>query len=138
MPEISLVDEDYGQLHTEEDTYPVTFPAVLIQVEEINWQDLGAGKQKGSAQIRIKLALDCYDDTHYTSGTATKAAKRMQLYKKLHSKLNYFKGGVLKDNRGNTLDKHFSPLKRVKSVFYSLPGGIKIYEGIYTSQVLDL
>lgn len=25
MPELSLVDEDYGQLETEEDTYPVTF-----------------------------------------------------------------------------------------------------------------
>ena len=30
MPELSLVDEDYGQLVTEEDTYPVTFPCVLI------------------------------------------------------------------------------------------------------------
>ena len=24
MPELSLVDEDYGQLETQEDTYPVT------------------------------------------------------------------------------------------------------------------
>lgn len=30
MPELSLVDEDYGQLNTAEDIYPVTFPAVLI------------------------------------------------------------------------------------------------------------
>lgn len=138
MPEAALIDEDYGQLHTEEDTYPVTFPAILIQVEEINWQDLGSGKQKGSAQVRIKLALDCYDDTHHTSGTADKTAERMKLYKKLHGRLNYFKGGVLKGDNGEILDKHFSPLKRVKSVFYSLPGGIKVYEGIYTTQVFDL
>ena len=30
MPELSLVDEDYGQLETQEDTYPVTFPCVLV------------------------------------------------------------------------------------------------------------
>ena len=32
MPELSLIDEDYGQLEmgAEEDQYPVTFPCVLI------------------------------------------------------------------------------------------------------------
>ena len=30
MLELTLVDEDYGQLQTDEDTYPVTFPCVLI------------------------------------------------------------------------------------------------------------
>ena len=35
MPSVSLVDEDYGQLQTEEDHYPVTFPAVLINMEGV-------------------------------------------------------------------------------------------------------
>lgn len=126
MPELSLVDEDYGQLHPQEDTYPVTFPAVLIQVEEIDWQDIGGGKQKGNASIRVKLAIDCYHDTHYTSGTANKASDRMGLYKKMHKKLNQFKSGS------------YAPLKRIKSVFYSLPGGVKVYEAIYTSVIFDL
>ncbi len=32
MPELSCIDEDYGQLEAgaEEDHYPVTFPCVLI------------------------------------------------------------------------------------------------------------
>ncbi len=126
MPELSLVDEDYGQLNTHQDTYPVTFPAALIQVEEINWQDIGGGKQKGNAQIRVKLAIDCYHDTHHSSGTADDAATRMLLYKKMHKQLNMFKG------------KNFAPLKRTKSVFYSMPGGIKVYEAIYTSVMFDL
>ena len=33
MPDLTLVDEDYGQLQTEEDTYPVTFPCVLIGID---------------------------------------------------------------------------------------------------------
>ena len=38
MPEVSLVDEDYGQLEAIDkegvDTYPVTFPCVLIDTPE--------------------------------------------------------------------------------------------------------
>ena len=30
LPELSLIDEDTGQLETGEDTYPVTFPCVLV------------------------------------------------------------------------------------------------------------
>lgn len=46
MPELSLVDEDYGQLVTEEDTYPVTFPCVLISTIDTDWTDIGAGATK--------------------------------------------------------------------------------------------
>lgn len=138
MPELMLVDEDYGQLNMEEDTYPVTFPCSLIQVEEIEWHELGGGKQDGDVNIRVKLAIDCYDDTHYTSGTASKAVGRMLLYKKMHKQLNLFQGGILKDDDGKVIDKNFRPLKRVKSVFYSLPGGIKVYEAIYRCKLFDL
>lgn len=138
MPELALVDEDYGQLTTDEDHDPVLFPCALIQIEEINWQELGGDKQKGTVNIRVKLAIDCYDNTRYTSGTAHKAAERMLMYKKLHSKLNHFRGAILKDDNGEIIDKHFLPLKRLKSVFYSLPGGIKVYEAIYTCIILEL
>mgnify|MGYP003390433966 CR=1 FL=1 len=74
MPELSLVDEDYGQLETEEDTYPVTFPCVLIGNVEADWNDIGMGTQKGVVKMSARLAIDCYDDTHYGSGTEDKVA----------------------------------------------------------------
>ena len=52
-PSLSSIDEDYGQLETTEDTYPVTFPCVLVGNSEIDWQNLGnSGAQHG----RIALA----------------------------------------------------------------------------------
>ena len=40
MPEIKVVDEDYGQLEmidmTDRDTYPLTFPAVLIDAPDVS------------------------------------------------------------------------------------------------------
>lgn len=65
MPELSLIDEDYGQLEmsAEEDRYPVTFPCVLIGNIDADWRDQGLGNQKGAALITVRLAVDCYDDT---------------------------------------------------------------------------
>ena len=80
MPELSYIDEDYGQLEAgaEEDSYPVTFPCVLIGNTESDWNDLGYGVQKSESLITIRLAIDCYDDTHYTSGTYDKVKERQQ------------------------------------------------------------
>lgn len=78
------VDEDYGQLDMlyrqdeDSETYPMVYPMVLIDTPEVQWQTLGGVggiMQKGTVNVIVKLAIDCYDDTHYTSGTAEKAAE---------------------------------------------------------------
>lgn len=57
MPELSLIDEDYGQLEmsAEEDRYPVTFPCVLIGNIDADWRDQGLGNQKGPRSSRYAL-----------------------------------------------------------------------------------
>lgn len=117
MPELSLVDEDYGQLITDEDTYPVTFPCVLISTIEAEWTDIGLGLQKGDCSITVKLVVDCYDDTHYASGTADKIRERLLMNKELYLLLHGFRQS-----------KETSPLKRIKGTDYALPGGKKVYE----------
>ena len=57
MPELSLVDEDYGQLETAEDTYPVTFPCALIGNMEADWDEVGMGVQKGVVQHGLPLIV---------------------------------------------------------------------------------
>jgi len=52
MPDISLIDEDYGQLETDEDTYPVTFPCLLVGNLNIDWSDTKSG-QRGVAGMRL-------------------------------------------------------------------------------------
>lgn len=117
MPELSLVDEDYGQLITDEDTYPVTFPCVLISTIDTDWTDIGAGAQKGDCNITIKLAIDCYDDTHYGSGTTDKIRERLQMNNSLYKLLQGFRK-----------TKEMGSLKRTKSTDYAIPGGKKVYE----------
>jgi hypothetical protein len=139
QPDMAMIDEDYGQLQSpDEDGYPVVFPCVLINVQQVDWSDASRGMQMGdSARIVIKLAIDCYDDTHNKSYTQTKAYERMMAAKELHKQLQRFAGKIITDDDGNILDNHFSPLTRIQSRQYALPGGIKVYETTYTTAITD-
>ena len=121
---LSLVAEDCGQLETQEDTYPVTFPCVLIGNTDINWKDLdeGGSSQRGDATITVRLAIDCYDDVHIGSTQEASMAERLQLAHEIHQALQ----GVEFDECENVW-----PLSRIKSRDYTLPGNIKVYESIY-------
>ena len=70
MPEVRI-DEDYGQLESQEDQYPVVFPCVLIGMGDTEWQPMAnrPGVQQGKTSVTLKLAIDCYDDTHIGSTT---------------------------------------------------------------------
>lgn len=129
------VDEDYGQLDMlyrddeDSDTYPLTFPLVLIDIPETQWTTLGGayGKvQSGNSNINVKLILDCYHDTHYTSGTSSKAEERAAMVHELHSLLqSYMLAGAS------------SPLDRKNSRNQTMPHGIKVYELVYECRIID-
>ena len=123
MPEISLVDEDYGQLEyidSETDTYPVTFPCVLLDAADVQWSNISGGSQKGNATIAVKLAIDCYDDTHYGSDTTDKILTRHAMVEKLHNIVQCFR------------PDDGAPMNRISSRFYTSNHGIKVYESQYT------
>ena len=129
MPEISLVDEDYGQLEyidSETDTYPVTFPCVLIDMPETEWSNLSGKSQKGKAKVNVRLVIDCYDDTHYGSGTMEAMQDRAEMVDDLHKALQCYRP----DEDGELI--------REKSRFYTWSHGIKVYEMLYSVSVKDI
>lgn len=126
MPQLSLIDEDYGQLETTEDTYPVTFPCVLLSNIDCNWKDLGNGAQKGECTITARLIIDCYDDTHIGSNTEDRIVERLQMANQLYKALQCFR-----------CDKNMGPLYRIKSRDFTIAHGIKVYEQIYSFEYHD-
>lgn len=92
-------------------------PSTMPPTIEAEWTDIGMGVQKGDCNITVKLAIDCYDDTHYASGTADKIRERLQMNNKLYKLLQGFR---------NTKD--MGSLKRLKSTDYAIHGGKKVYE----------
>lgn len=131
MPEINIVDEDYGQIENleeeDKDMYPLTFPAVLIEIPETTWSDISGPNQKGTATIRVRLAIDCYDDTHDGyDNHLMKAMERSLMSRTLH---HFLQGFRPLDNEA---------MDRIKTRFYTYNHGIKIYEHTYTLTVSDI
>ena len=130
MPSLSLVDEDYGQLEAidKEDmqTYPVTFPCVLIDMPETEWSNLSGKSQKGKTKVNVRLVIDCYDDTHYGSGTMEAMHGRTEMVRDLHRFLQCYRP----DGDGELI--------REKSRFYTWSHGIKVYEMLYSVSVSDI
>lgn len=128
LPELSLIDEDYGQLELQsaEDTYPVTFPCVLIGNAEGNWDTLSDCAQRGKISLTVRLAIDCYDDTHIGSGTEDKIIERMQLNNRLYVSL-----------QGKAVVDGMTELHRIHSRDFSLFRGIKCYETIFSFATMD-
>lgn len=130
MPELQVVDEDYGQLEAigqeSQDMYPLTFPAVLIDAPSADWTNIGGLSQKGNAMVRVKLIIDCYDDTHHRSDTTHLIALREEKRRELHKLL-----------QGHRIGED-SALIRTNSRFYTANHGIKVYESTYTATVTEL
>lgn len=126
MPTVNTIDEDYGQLQTDEDTYPVIFPCILINAEQTEWESLSGQVQRGKCTVVISLGIDCYDDTQYGSGTEEKVIERQRMAVNLNKLLHCKK-----------IEGAAGPLIRKRSRNYSLPGGIKVYEMRYEVTVAE-
>lgn len=129
MPLLKTVDEDYGQLEMiddpNRDSYPLTYPAVLVDAAETSWSNVLELSQEGTCTVRVRLIIDCYDDTHYRSGTVEKILERDELRKQLHLLLQ---GHRIEDN---------GTMMRTSSRFYTYNHGIKVYESTYTVAVTE-
>lgn len=130
MPSLSLVDENYGQLEnidqSETDMYPLTYPAVLIDLQEASWSNLEGKSQKGTVKVNVQLIIDCYDDTHYDSGTMEAIKERAAMVEELHRLLQGYR------------PKEDGALVRETSKFYTFNHGIKVYEMVYSISATDI
>ena len=128
FPNFGTVDEDYGQLEmidmTDRETYPLTYPACLIDAAECAWTNVEGISQRGTLQVRVRLIMDCYDDTHYGSGTVEKIRERATTRIELHK--------LLQGHRYEGQE-----LIRSNSRFYTQNHGIKVYESLYTVAVSE-
>ena len=120
------VDEDYGQLEMlyrddeDSDTYPLTFPLVLIDIPETSWTTMGGAFSK------VQSGTGNVNDTHFTSGTADKAQERADKVHELHSLL-----------QGWMPMHSSSPLDRKTSRSQTMTKGIKVYELNYECRMID-
>lgn len=130
LPWARTVDEDYGQLEALDneqlDMYPLTCPAILIDLPGTEWTDTGDIAQRGTCEVRVRLILDCYDDTHAGSQTTDRIMQREEKRKALHALLQGFR------------PSSEGALIRTRSRFFTFNHGIKVYEETYTCALSEV
>ena len=129
MPDIRTIDEDYGQLEMLDDnreSYPLIFPAILIDSPDATWENIGGLNQKGVCSVNVRLCIDCYDDSHYNSGQTDRILEREDKRRELHRLLQ---GHRIGDS---------SALIRTSSRFFTTNHGIKVYESTYTLELTEM
>lgn len=93
LPEL-WIDLDQDQLENEDQEYALPYDTgvLLISFDEVTWQDLGAGTQRGDAVIRFTLALQVVQDTYQHSAQRAAAMQKLELLGRVHAALQHFTG----------------------------------------------
>lgn len=135
VPELDHIDEDTGQLYpTQYDDryeYPILFPCCLIDASTVDFKDEKSPlSQRGIATVILKTAFKCDEDSHFSSSEHGndffQMRRRLEINKKVvHSLHGYCFGGGM------------SPMFRIQSRSYSLPGRVKVYETTINVNVTD-
>lgn len=123
---ISVIDENKGQLTSYDDGYPITFPAILIDLPVTEWGDATREQQTGVTTLVVSLVIDCYHDTHYGSTQEEDVREHLNLFKSMHELLQGFKPS---DNCGR--------LCRQSTRMYADGHQIRVYEHTYQCKVTE-
>ncbi len=128
QPAFRHIDFDMGQL--DEETPPITYPAILIDFDQFNWQDMAENCKIGEGPITLKLVFAPYSGTsNITNPTfREKGLTYFELEKKVKSALDGWcpdgNGYSPLDYESVTTDKSRTDL-RVRAMTFSI--GIEDY-----------
>jgi hypothetical protein len=131
------IDLESGQLDALDESYPVQFPAVFIDLADCQWSNMSEAHQVGDLTIGLRVALDIYADFHGDSPTLADAADQLKLINRIQAALHTFGGHILGDGSGGFLDVHFSPLMRTSFGSERRSDGLRVFNITYTTAIYD-
>lgn len=137
VPELRWIDWEQGQIDTNmESSYPVQFPAVLIDFPSISWQSIKQGIQDGEVTLQVRVIFDVYEDFNTESPNRDLALGRLKLINKIHKALHNFSGNILQNN-GIYEDTHFNSLERTSTSSEQRDDGLKVINMFYITLLRD-
>ncbi|MDX9703915.1 MAG: hypothetical protein RBU23_12865 [Candidatus Auribacterota bacterium] len=92
LPELKTIDADKGQLSDPEHAFPIDYPAVLIDLDNIDWADLGNNAQKGKSKIAVTVAVLPVHQSHQDSPTIDGFVEQMEIVNSVYTVLSGFLG----------------------------------------------
>ncbi len=72
VPAITYIEQDLGQLGTDDPRKMMSFPAVLIDFPTTSFSNLQGLNQLAAPTVSITLVMDTYSQTHHLAPTAVR------------------------------------------------------------------
>lgn len=92
VPALKTIDADKGQLANPEQAYPLDYPAVLIDLDTVDWGDIGKKAQKGKSLIGITVAILPTAQTQEGSPNIDNFVEEMEVINDVFGALSGFLG----------------------------------------------
>lgn len=153
VPELRWIDWEQGQLEIPAEKLPLFFPAVLIDIQDIQWSNVGDQMQVGDVTIQVRLCFDIYEDLYTVDGepnpTRETALERLKLVNKVYKALQGFEGGIIQDLTEHGpmhtipppppvfLDNHFNKLNRIRTNSERRDDGYKVITTTFACNMRD-
>jgi len=136
-PAISYIDLNYGQLDSSS-RGSVSFPCVLIDFRDWEFEDLSLQAQKAHGIITLKLATSSYDDTSSISPEATieSGIGVLDLEWQLYNALQGFRPAVAVDTGGSPTVQA-QPMSRLYIISDNRHTGVRAREIAFTCAYTD-
>ncbi len=127
VPEVKWIDWDSGQLDNPEYNYPVHFPCILIDFENIEWKNVSQRVQVGNVLVNIRVAFRLWTDTNNLTPDSIfqESMNALKLLNKIHKYTQAFDG------------EHFNGLDRIQTVTEKRNDGLKVVNMKYLTNMRD-
>jgi hypothetical protein len=128
IPALKYVDENWGQLDYYAPEHPVKHPCALVDIDSVQWDNLGNLCQSGLAQVRITVANMKIGNTS-GGAPATQRQKAFEIFDLM--------GKVHRALHGWAASEHAGSCTRATTRLVRRDDGIKQYEMLFDVQLND-
>lgn len=125
VPALKTIDVEDGQLDDRENAFPITYPAVFIDVAESDWKDVSRLAQMGDVTIDVIVAIQLNHRTKQGNPDMDKLTAQLAIFKEVNIALHGWAGDT------------FGRLTRTKSRKKNSKNGVKALTHTYVCQIKD-
>lgn len=118
VPALKYIDKNWGQLNY--DQPPVQWPCALVDIESVNYSQMGKGYQKAEADIVITVGNVNHVRSSALAACKTDSYETIELLDNIHQVLQLYTDG-----------QHFQPLQRTNLRKVFSDKGAEIYTMTY-------
>lgn len=123
-----FVGEDTGQIDFPADNYPVDFPAALIAVQDVEWENVGDNTQTGECTVSVRLAFDVPEDLNrFNIANVGSGLSRMAWVHQVYQLLENY----------NPATRNFTRFTRLRQINEQRADRIKVVRMEFSTTVWD-